>query len=271
MGRKHSTSPAPPGLGLIDSHAHLDGASFGEDRDAVLERAWAAGLGGIVVVAAAGAGTVFREVADLVADSPRLWMVAGVHPHDADRSDGLWGGLVEVVDEGRCVAIGETGLDHFYDHSTRAGQVRSFERHIGLALDRSLPLVLHVRDAHREALEVLDAHAPGWRGVVHCFTGGPAEAEDWLERGFHLSIPGVVTFPKCGALADAVRRIPEDRLLVETDSPYLAPEPWRGRRNEPARVVWTAQEIAVLREQLYEDLVEVLNSNTLQLFSVLSI
>ncbi len=239
---------------------------FREDRDAALDRAWAAGLGGIVVIAAAGARTVFREVADLVATSSRLWMTAGVHPHDADRADGLWDRLVEVVDEGRCVAVGETGLDHFYDHSTRVGQVRSFERHIELALDRALPLVLHVRDAHREALDILDAHGSTWRGVVHCFTSGPEEAEDWLVRGFHLSIPGVVTFPKRGALGDAVGRIPRDRLLVETDSPYLTPAPWRGRRNEPAHVVWTAQEIASLRNEMYEDLVEVLITNTLQLF-----
>jgi len=104
--------------------------------------------------------------------------------------------------------------------------------------------------------------------VVHCFTGGPAEAEDWLSRGFHLSIPGVVTFPKRGAMADAVRLIPADRLLVETDSPYLTPAPWRGRRNEPAHVVWTAQEIAVLRNEAYEDVAKVLISNTAKVFSI---
>jgi len=255
-------------LGIIDSHAHLDGAFFGADRDAALERAWAAGLGGIVVIAAAGAGSVFREVAALVETSPRLWMVAGVHPHDADHTETLWGPLTEVVDEGRCVAIGETGLDHFYDHSSPAGQIASFERHIELALSRELPLVLHIRDAKEEALRILDAHAGAWRGVVHCFTGGPAEAEDWLSRGFHLSIPGVVTFPKRGAMADAVRLIPADRLLVETDSPYLTPAPWRGRRNEPAHVVWTAQEIAVLRNEAYEDVAKVLISNTAKVFSI---
>ena len=268
MGKTHRIPPAPPGLGIIDSHAHLDGETFAEDREAALDRAWAAGLGGIIVIAAAGSGGVFREVADLVATSPRLWMTAGVHPHAADRTDALWGGLLEVLDEGRCVAIGETGLDFFYDHSSRKGQIAGFERHIGLALERALPLSLHIRDAHREALEILDAHASTWRGVVHCFTGGPGEAQDWLERGFHLSIPGVVTFPKCGSLADAVRCIPRGRLLVETDSPYLTPVPWRGRRNEPARVVWTAQEVASLRHEPYEDLVAVLISNTRRLFAI---
>jgi TatD DNase family protein len=268
MSRKKPKPPAPPGLGIIDSHAHLDGRFFGEDRDEALARAWEAGLGGIVLMASAGAAEVFREVADLVETSTRLWMVAGVHPHDAQHVDDLWGPLLAVVDEGRCVAIGETGLDHFYDHSPRREQVRSFEKHIALALERALPLVLHVRDAHEDALGILDAVAPAWRGVVHCFTGGPAEAEDWLSRGFHLSIPGVVTFPNCGPLADAVRRIPPDRLLVETDSPYLTPTPWRGRRNEPARVVWTAQEIASLRQETYEDLVERTITNTRQVFSI---
>ena len=246
----------------------MDGAFCGEDRAGALARAWAAGLGGIVVLAAAGAVTVFREVAEIVAGSPRLWMAAGVHPHDADRADGLWDALTEVLDEAHPVAVGETGLDHFYDHSSRAGQVRSFERHLELALERGLPVVLHVRDAHREALDVLDACAAAWRGVVHCFTGGPSEAEDWLDRGFHLSIPGVVTFPKRAGLADAVRMIPADRLLVETDSPYLAPAPWRGRRNEPARVVWTAEEVAALRQDVYKDLVEQLIGNTQHLFSI---
>lgn len=265
MSRKKKP-PAPPGLGIIDSHAHLDGRFFGADRDGALARAWEAGLGGIVLMASAGDAGVFREVAELVATSTRLWMAAGVHPHDAQHVDALWAPLLAVVDEGHCVAIGETGLDHFYDHSPRAEQVRSFERHIELALDRDLPIVLHVRDAHAEALEVLDAAASSWRGVVHCFTGGPAEADDWLERGFHLSIPGVVTFPNCGLLPDAVRRIPADRLLVETDSPYLTPVPWRGRRNEPARVVWTAQEIAVLRQETYEVLVDVVSTNTCHVF-----
>ncbi len=185
MSRKKPKPPAPPGLGIIDSHAHLDGRFFGEDRDEALARAWEAGLGGIVLMASAGAAEVFREVADLVETSTRLWMVAGVHPHDAQHVDDLWGPLLAVVDEGRCVAIGETGLDHFYDHSPRREQVRSFEKHIALALERALPLVLHVRDAHEDALGILDAVAPAWRGVVHCFTGGPAEAEDWLSRGFH--------------------------------------------------------------------------------------
>jgi len=268
MSRKRPKPPAPPGLGVIDSHAHLDGAFFGADRDAALERAWAAGLGGIVVIAAAGAGSVFREVAEITAGTARLWMAAGVHPHDADHFDALRDALTEVVDEGRCVAIGETGLDFFYDHSSRAGQVQSFEEHLELAHDRDLPLVLHVRDAHRQALEVIDAHGAARCGVVHCFTGGRAEADDWLSRGFHLSIPGVVTFPSRGDLADAVRSIPADRLLVETDSPYLAPAPWRGRRNEPARLVWTAQEVAILRQELYKDLVEQLIANTRQLFGI---
>ncbi len=269
MGRNRAKPPAPPGLGIIDSHAHLDSDCFGEERSAALARAWEAGLGGIVVVAAAGRKTVFREVADLVAGSPRLWMVAGVHPHDADRCADLWDAFLEIMNEGLPVGIGETGLDHFYNHSSPEGQRRSFRRHVELALERDLPLVLHVREAHREALALLDDYRrDGWTGVVHCFTGGPAEAEDWLARGFHLSIPGVVTFPARGAMAEAVPRIPKDRLLVETDSPYLAPAPWRGRRNEPARVVWTAQEIATLRDEEYEDLVRTTIRNTSKLFRI---
>ncbi|MBM4371690.1 MAG: TatD family hydrolase [Deltaproteobacteria bacterium] len=259
--------PPPPGFGLIDSHAHLDHHLHGPHVEESLRRAWDGGLGGIVAVAAAGRPEVFAEVAALVAGEPRLAMTAGIHPHDADREDLLWPALREVLESAPVRAVGETGLDFHYDHSSRPGQERCFRRHVEEALARDLPLVLHVREAHREALELLDGFGRGaWSGVVHCFTGGPGEAEDWLERGFYLSIPGVVTFPGRGALADAVLRIPADRLLVETDSPYLAPVPLRGRRNEPANVVWTAAEVASLRGVPYKDLVPVLAANARRLF-----
>ncbi len=268
MTAKKSRASAPKGFGMIDSHAHLDIQYWKDDREGVVARAKQADLGGIIVVACAGSPTIFSEVSDFVSSSDYLWMTAGVHPHDARLCNEALPELKAVLDTGLPVAAGETGLDFHYNLSSPDAQRASFELHLQLAADYALPVSLHVRNAFEESLEVLDNFSGPLTGVVHCFTGNVVQAEAYLKRGLHISIPGVVTFPKRGELDQAIRAIPKDRLLLETDSPYLSPAPLRGRRNEPANVVYVAKEIATILNIDIQDLAGLTCENTKRLFKL---
>jgi TatD DNase family protein len=229
---------------MLDTHCHLTDARFADDLDAVLRRAWAAGLTGIVTIASDAADAdVARRLA--LGDA-RIRATAGVHPHRAAAAtaDEL-GRVAALLQHAEIVAVGETGLDYHYDNAPRATQRRLFARHLQLAADARKPVVVHSRAADGDMAAFIRA-ADAVTGVLHCFSGGRALLDTALEHGWYISFAGMVTFHNY-ADADLVRAVPDDRVLVETDSPYLAPVPHRGRRNEPAFVLHTAAAVARLR------------------------
>ena len=255
---------------LVDSHCHVAEPEFDVDRDAVLARAAAAGVTTIVCIGATGSVETNRRAVALAGRHGDVAIVVsvGVHPHDAvTADDAAFAELRHLAAMPGVVAIGETGLDHHYDHSPRSAQREAFARTAALARELDLPLVIHVREAHREAAEVLRAEPLGPAGgVVHCFTGGAAEARCYLDLGLHVSVSGIVTFRNADALRTAVRDVPLDRLLIETDAPYLAPVPHRGKRNEPAHVRLVADAVAAVRGQAPDGLARATTANARRLF-----
>ena len=252
---------------LIDSHAHLDGPKFAADLDAVLERAQAAGVDTIITIGVDLATSC--AAADLARRYPGVFASAGVHPHDAGRFDDAdWPALAALWAEPRVRAVGETGLDYFYDFSPRERQQALFRRHLEAAGEVGRPVVIHIRDAYDDALALVAEVGVPAGGVVHCFTAGPAECERALALGLHISIPGIVTFKNGESIRAAIPLVPDDRLLVETDSPYLAPIPHRGQRNEPAFVAHTAARVAEVRGVSVEALTATTRANTIRLFGL---
>lgn len=233
-------------LVLTDSHAHVDGPEFDADRDAVLARARAAGVQRLVVIGAVGEPTSAARAVALAERDPDIFATVATHPHDADKMTPAWWDVHErLARHPRVVAIGETGLDFYYDHSDRAAQAAAFRRFIALARAVDKPVVCHIRDAHAESRAILDeCGAAAVGGVIHCFTGTADDAAAYVAMGFHVSFSGIVTYKNAQPIRDAVRRVPLDRILIETDCPYLAPIPQRGKRNEPAFVVHTAEVVA---------------------------
>ena len=270
---------------LIDSHAHLDFDKYDADRSAVLARAAAAGVDTLLTIgtdlASSRRALALATAAD---EGVRIFASAGVHPHQADAfDDAHWPDLVALFADPRVRAVGETGLDYYYDFSDRGRQQVLFERHLRLCGEVQRPVVVHIRDgakpdAPHGAPEAGGAFDDVWRltravglpagGVVHCFTGGPAECEAALALGYHVSISGIATFKTAQALRSAVALIPDDRLLIETDSPFLAPIPHRGKRNEPAFVAQVAHEVARLRAQPVEHVAKVSRENAIRLFGL---
>jgi TatD DNase family protein len=251
---------------LVDAHCHLEPADF-PDVDAVLARAAAAGVARAVLIGQFhGPGDWGHALAVAKARPAQLVATLGIHPHEAARATSEdWAELERVCASPAVVAVGEAGLDYYYDRSPRAVQLGVFGRQAALAKSLGKPLVVHVRDAHADCASLLSAERVGG-GVIHCFTGDVAAARSYLDLGFHLSISGVVTYKKTEALADAVRFAPLERLMVETDSPYLAPVPHRGKQNEPAFVVETARRVAELKGLTLEALAEATTANAARLF-----
>lgn len=227
----------------IDSHAHLEMEAFDPDRDAVLERAAAAGLSAIITV-----GTTLADCEKAVAlarEHPMVYAAVGIHPHDVKGiGAGAYDALRRLAGQGKVVAVGEVGLDFFYNHSPREIQLRCFAEQLDLAEELDMPVIIHDREAHAETLGILRSRKGRLRGVLHCFSGDQAMARDCLDLGFYLSVAGPVTYPKADQLRTVAREIPLGRLLIETDAPYLAPQPHRGKRNEPAYVIETAECLA---------------------------
>ncbi len=243
---------------FLDSHAHLDDADFDSDRAEVIERARAAGLRYILV---AGGGTGPERL-----DSPlpiaegHDWIYAsvGIHPHDARHfTDAHAERILQLAQHPKVVAVGEIGLDYYYDHSPRDVQRQVLIRQMGLARELKLPIIIHCRDAWADLRETVEAHwrATGLGGILHCFTGTLEDARKFLEWGFLISFAGNLTFKNAANLREIARKIPLDRLLTETDSPYLAPVPYRGKRNEPAYVREVTQEVARLHNLTEEEVV----------------
>jgi TatD DNase family protein len=255
---------------FFDSHAHLDRHHFKDDVLEVLARAREAGVGGIVTVGSGASPSIMEEAVSLARDHDDVWAAVGVHPHEADQaSPESFQAIERLLADPRTVALGEIGLDHHYDLSSRSGQLAVFRKQVAMAAEADLPMVIHCRDAHAECLEVLaSARLPSRVGVVHCFTGDLETARRYVALGFVISIPGVVTFPTAGPLIDAVRGLLSERLLIETDSPYLAPVPRRGRRNEPAFVRYTAEAVARIKGLSVEDVGRITDLNARRLFGL---
>lgn len=246
-------SKAPPHLPhLVDTHCHVDYAPMIDDLAGTLARAAAAGVERIIHVGCSRRSMARAvEIAEAhAAGPPEIYAVIGVHPHEATTlDDAALEEIAALARSPRVVAIGETGLDYHYDRSPRDVQQAAMARHLALAEEIGKPIVLHIRDAHQDALAIVDAAPPSRPGIIHCFTGTPEEGAAWLDRGFFLSFSGITTFPSAQGPRETARMCPPGRLLVETDAPYLAPVPMRGRKNEPAYVAFTCAQIAALRGQ----------------------
>ena len=258
------------GPALVDSHCHVGEPEFDGDREDVLARAAAAGVSTLVCVGATGRVEQNAAALALAGRREPVAIVAsvGIHPHHASTGDdAAFTVLEELTRAPGVVAVGETGLDFHYNFSPPAAQKAAFARTVALARAVRLPVVVHVRDAHTAAAAILaaeDASAVG--GVIHCFTGDADDARRYLDLGFHISISGIVTFKNADPLRHAVKTIPLDRLLVETDAPYLAPIPHRGRRNEPAHVRVVAESVAAVRGQSFDEIAAATSDNARRLF-----
>lgn len=257
-------------LGLIDSHAHIQGKEYTGEVDAVIGRAREAGVEQIIVVGGAGDMSSNTAAVALAESWPNLYATVGMHPHDAkDVGEEKLQQLKELAAHPKVIAIGETGLDYYYHHSPREIQRRVFAQFIRLASETDLPLVVHERDAAREVAELLRGEGEGKiRGVIHCFTGDYAAACAYLDLGFYLSLTGIITFKNAEPLREVVRKMPLDRIFVETDSPYLTPVPHRGRRNEPAYVRFVAATIASVKGLNIEEVARVTTNNVRALFRI---
>ena len=253
-------------LELTDSHAHVFWRDFDEDRDATFARAREAGVTRMVLV-----GTTLEtshQAFALAADQPGVFPTAGIHPHDAEGvSDEDRDAVAELCRRDECVAVGETGLDFFKEYSPRVDQERNFRWHLALARELDKPVIVHCRDAHDATSAILREY-PGVRGVMHCYTMGPAELPAYLDLGFYISFSGVVTFPKNEENREAARQVPLDRLLVETDCPFLAPQGQRGKRNEPAFVRLVLEHVARARDAEIGDLARATHDNAARLFGL---
>lgn len=254
---------------ITDTHAHVYWKSFDDDREAMLSRARAAGVERLIVV-----GTdveTSRAAFDLCAGRPGFFPTAGIHPHEARASSpAMRAAIRELCQDPVCVAVGETGLDWFKEFSPRAAQLDNFRWHLALARELDKPVVVHCRDAHAETVALLreQRSTGGVRGVMHCYTMGPEELPAYLELGFYISFSGVVTYPKNDSNRAAARLVPEDRLVFETDAPYLAPQGHRGERNEPAFVRTVVEEVARVRGTSVDELARVTSRNAARLFSL---
>ncbi|MEZ5900927.1 MAG: TatD family hydrolase [Hyphomicrobiaceae bacterium] len=253
---------------LVDRHCHIDRHEFAKDLDGVVERAKAAGVGILVNIS-----TRIRKFDDVKAVIERFDNVygsVGTHPHNAhEELDIPVAEIVRLSRHPKIVSIGEAGLDYFYKHSTPAAQAEGFRNHIAAARETGLPLEIHTRDADADTLAILkDEHAKGpFPAILHCFTGGRELAMGAVDLGLYVSFSGVISFKKSDALREIARDIPMDRLLLETDAPFLAPEPYRGKVNEPALIVHTAKALADVKGVSEDEIAKVTTENFFGLFT----
>ncbi len=253
---------------LVDSHAHLDAPQFDEDRDEVIQRAGQARVEWILTV---GANLVeSRRAVEIALQYPQILAAVGVHPHEAKEvTEEVYTDLKNLSQSRKVVAIGEIGLDFYRQLSPPEIQREVFRRQIQLARELHLPIIVHDREAHGETIDILRSEkASEVRGIFHCFSGDYQLAREAMDMGFYISISGIVTFQNATWLRDVVKEIPLDNLLVETDCPYLAPVPKRGKRNEPAYVTYTAAKIAEIKNIEVEKVEEATSENFLKFFNL---
>lgn len=252
---------------LIDTHAHLHLSQFDDDRAQVLARAAEAGVARMIEIGYDLESS--RAALALAEQHPQIYAVVGIQPHYAVEADQSWLATIRALAaHPKAVAIGEIGLDYFHDRAPHDAQERLFREQLALAREVGLPVVIHSRDAQADTVRILRDAARGQPGIMHSFSGDWAYAEACLEVGFMLSFSGPVTFPKATDLHEVVRRAPIERMLTETDSPYLSPHPFRGKRNEPARVRLVAERIAALRDMPLEALAAAVWRNAASVFQL---
>ncbi|MEO8100292.1 MAG: TatD family hydrolase [Acidobacteriota bacterium] len=253
---------------MIDSHCHLDNEKFNDDREAVIARALDAGVERMLAIGT-GDGPPDYESAIRLADAHKeIYATVGVHPHDAEKvTSETYPRLAELLAHPKVLALGEIGLDYHYDFSPRDLQKSAFIEQMRVAADARKPIIIHTREAWDDTFALLEQHwkPTGLSGIMHCFSGGPAEAQRSLDLGFHLSFAGIVTFNKSTDIQAAAKLCPAHRMLIETDAPYLAPVPFRGKRNEPAYVAHTAAKLADLRDTTKDEIIRQTTANFLAL------
>jgi len=255
---------------IIDTHCHLADKRIDPDLDSVLERAAEAGIWKIVSVGAIGTIETDRRTVEIAEKHPHVFAAIGIHPHDARGCTvERLAQLRELAKSPKVVAIGESGLDFFYQHSPQDAQEQSLRAHLALAAELGKPIVIHCRDAEeRLAAIVREERLPPAGGVIHCFTGDTKAAETFLGLGFHISFSGILTFKNASKLREAARIVPAGRVMVETDAPYLAPEPYRGKPNEPAFVRRTLEVLAEVRQTDADELAAITAANSTALFRI---
>ncbi len=257
---------------LIDSHAHLDGRAYDSDREEVIQRALAAGLQAIITIGVEKDLPGIEKAVAIADDHVAVFATVGVHPHDAQAIQEDWYDKIKALaDHPKVVGIGETGLDYHYMHSPKLRQQGAFERFLCLGRDLDLPVVIHTREAEEDTLFLLNQFqqqggGKSLYGVVHCFSGDYSLARKFLDMGLYLSFTGVITFPKAEVLRDVIKKIPLERVLLETDCPYLTPIPFRGKRNEPAHVVHVAKTVADILGKPLEEVAGTTTQNVITLF-----
>lgn len=253
---------------LVDSHCHLDFPDFEGEMEDVVRRAGNAGIGMMLTICTRiSEFERIRAVADKFA---HIYCSVGIHPHEADNEPAAGcARIVSLTGHPKVIGIGETGLDYFYEHGSRAAQKTSFRAHIAAARETGLPLIVHARDADADVIEILrdEAGRGAFPGVIHCFTAGPELARAALDLGLYISLSGIVTFKSARDLRETAKMIPADRLLIETDAPFLAPMPHRGKRNEPAFVADTARYLAEFFGETREAFADRTTDNFFNLFS----
>jgi TatD DNase family protein len=253
---------------LIDSHCHLEYKGLVEDQPAVIARAREAGIGGFLNIS-----TRQREWDQVIGTAAReddVWASVGIHPHEADAHGDLGAAaLIEAAAHPRVIGIGETGLDYYYDHSDRATQQALFRMHIGVARETGLPLIIHTRDAEADTTRIIEEEMEqgAFPALIHCFTASADFARRMLELGLTISLSGIVTFKNAKPIQEIAAELPADRMLLETDAPFLAPVPHRGKTCEPAYTADTARFVATLRDESGENLAERTTRNFFALFS----
>lgn len=262
-------------VSLIDSHAHLD-YEYEQPLESILTNAENAGITHIIIIAAEPDS--LARVKKLASEHDNLFHSSGIHPHEAkDWTPAIFQEVQELSRSAKCVAIGELGLDYYYDHSDRDSQIKCIREQLDYSVEIGKPVIVHTRDAEADTKVELARHAADWRsqhgtekspGVIHCFTASKDFAEFALQEGYFISFSGIITFKNAEDLRDVVRMVPMDRLLVETDSPYLAPVPHRGRQNEPAHTRVVAEKVAELKELPLSEIARITRENTIRLFSL---
>ena len=252
---------------LIDTHSHVHFQEFRDDIDETLKRAHAQGVDKLITV-----GCNESDSAEAIAVArayETIWASVGLHPHDADRGYEALEEVARLAELEKVIAIGECGLDNFRSETTPEDQERALRFQIELGLELDLPMIFHVRDAFPQFFAILDEYkGEGTRGLVHCFTAGVPELEGSLERGLVIALNGIMTFTKDHKQLDAAKQVPLERLVLETDCPFLAPTPVRGKRNEPANIAYTAKFLAELRGEPLEDLISATTNNAETLFGI---